>query len=114
MYEESRDLLMGAIEHDAASPLAERKKARMLVGIIQTYDRRYPDAVAVLKDALALPASPEHEARLLFVLGRAYFAWGKHDEARWAMQLIIEQHAGSPIAARARDTLVALDGKKKR
>jgi len=114
-YEESRTLLKQAIELDRESSLAERKKARMLLGIIQTYDRRYPEAEAVLKQALELPPQAELDPRLLFVLGRTYVAWGKLGMAREVMRQILMSYSGSPVAGKARETLAALEqkGRKK-
>jgi len=113
-YEESRALLKQAIEQDSQSPLTERKKARMLLGVIQTYDRRYADAEAVLKQALGLPPQPDHDARLLFVLGRSYVAWGKLGMAREVMRQILMSYPTSPVAGKARETLAALERKDRK
>jgi thioredoxin-like negative regulator of GroEL len=113
-YEESRTLLAQAIELDRQSPLSDRKKARMLLGIIQTYDRRYADAEAVLKQALELPPQADHDPRLLFVLGRTYVAWGKLGMAREVMRQILMKYSASPVAGKARETLAALEKKDRR
>lgn len=108
-YEDARDILARATKADAASGVAERKKARMLLGIIQTYDKKYAEAESVLKEALALKPPGEQEPRILFVLGRAYYNWGKLDKAREAMQQILASYSGSSVAQKARETLLALE-----
>jgi thioredoxin-like negative regulator of GroEL len=108
-YEESRELLTRAARHDAASPVSARKHTRMLIGIIQTYDKKYAEAEEALKQALALKPADELEPRLLFVLGRAYVNWGKQDKARSVMQQLLNEYPSSPMSAKARDTLDALN-----
>jgi thiol-disulfide isomerase/thioredoxin len=108
-YEESRELLTRAARNDAASPVSARRHTRMLIGIIQTYDKKYAEAEDALKQALALKPADELEPRLLFVLGRAYVNWGKQDKARSVMQQLLNEYPGSPMSAKARDTLEALN-----
>lgn len=112
LYEESRDLLARAARHDEKSPVPARKRTRMLIGIIQTYDKKYAEAEDALRQALALKPPDELEPRLLFVLGRAYVNWGKQDKARSVMQQILAEYPGSPVSAKARDTLEALNKKR--
>jgi thioredoxin-like negative regulator of GroEL len=111
-YEESRELLTRAARSDATSPVSARRQTRMLIGIIQTYDKKYDEAEDVLKQALALKPADELEPRLLFVLGRAYVNWGKQDKARAVMQRLLDEYPGSPMSAKARDTLEALNRKR--
>jgi thioredoxin-like negative regulator of GroEL len=113
VYEESRELLARAARHDEREAVSDRKRTRMLIGIIQTYDKKYADAEDVLKDALALKPPDELEPRLLFVLGRTYVNWGKQDKARTVMQEILSAYPASPVAAKARETLAALDRKNR-
>jgi tetratricopeptide (TPR) repeat protein len=112
LYTESRELLLRAARYDEKSPVPARKRTRMLIGIIQTYDKKYAEAEDALKQALALKPADELEPRLLFVLGRAYVNWGKQDKARSVMQQILAEYPGSPVSAKARDTLEALNRKK--
>jgi tetratricopeptide (TPR) repeat protein len=111
-YAESRELLSRALHSDGKSPIPERKKTRMLIGIIQTYDKKYADAEDALKQALALKPPDEIEPRLLFVLGRTYVNWGKPDKARLVMEQLLADYPGSPVAAKARETLEALNKKR--
>ena len=109
-YGESQQLLERAAHADSGRPPGERKRARLLLGVIhKSYDRNFAAAEAVLKEALAIQPPGEYDAKLLYVLGRAYLAWGKRDEARATFQQILESHAESPVAEKARETLVALD-----
>ena len=111
-YDESRDLLHRALKVDQCEPPAERRRARMLLAIIQNYDRRYPEAEALLREALKLKPAGADEPKLLFVLGRTYASWGRREDAQKTMQIIVRDHAGSAMAQKARETLLALDRKK--
>jgi tetratricopeptide (TPR) repeat protein len=111
-YEESRDLLVRATHVDADRPVEERKQVRLLLGIIRHYERRYPDAEALLKEALALQPPGPHEAQLLYILGRTYKAWGRFDQARPVLEQVVRSYPDSPFAQRAQQTLVALDQKR--
>src|SRR4029077_7290423 len=44
IFEESRELLRNAAAHDRDRPVPERKKTRVLLGIIQTFDKKYGEA----------------------------------------------------------------------
>ena len=87
----------------------ERKRNRMLVAIIQTYDRKYPAAETLLKDALALRPPADYDSKLLYVLGRTYLASGRRGEARSTMLSLLDKHPDSSMADKARETLAALD-----
>jgi len=108
-YEDARDLLMKAVRVDGNRPVAERKQARMLLGIIHHYSRKYAEAEAVLKEALALRPAGPYEAQILYVLGRTYKAWGRVDQARPVLQQVVRSYPDSPFAQRAQETLVVLD-----
>ena len=108
-YEDARDLLMKAVRVDGNRPVAERKQARMLLGIIHHYSRKYAEAEAVLKEALALRPAGPYEAQILYVLGRTYKAWGRVDQARPVLQQVVRSYPDRPFAQRAQETLVVLD-----
>jgi thioredoxin-like negative regulator of GroEL len=108
-YEESRDLLYRAVRGDKDEPVATRRKDRMLLAIIQNYDRKYSEAEALLKEALQIKPAGDDEARILFVLGRTYASWGRVEDAQKTMLVIVRDHAGSSMAQKARETLIALD-----
>ena len=107
---ESGQLLARAVKLDDGRPLEERKQTRMLLGAILKTQKKYAEAERVLKAGLLLP-SHAFDAKLLYVLGKNYLAWGRPDDGRWALQQVVQQHAASPIAEKARETLVALDKK---
>ena len=80
----------------------------MLLAIIQNYDRKYPEAEALLKEALGIKPAGEDEPKLLFILGRTYMKWGRRGRAKM-MQQIVRDYPESPMAQKARETLAALD-----
>ncbi len=108
-YEESRDVLIQAVRCDGALPSTDRKRSRMMLAIIRHYERRFPDAEALLKEAIALQPPGPNEPQLLYILGRVYKAWGRLDKARDALAQVVQSYPNSPFAQRAQDTLVALD-----
>jgi TolA-binding protein len=107
-YEESRDLLRRAAEVDMKRPVADRKQARMLIGIIDRYDAKYQRAEAVLKEGLALEPATEFDPKMLYVLGRVYAAWNKTAEARVTLTRVLNEYPASSVAQKARETLVDL------
>jgi len=112
-YNDSRELLERSIKGDGERPSAQRKRARLLLAaILKTHDGNYSRAESLLKDGLAIRPAGEFDAKLLYVLGKTYLSWGKRDEARAVLQQIVTAHAASPVAEKARETLVALDRRK--
>jgi thioredoxin-like negative regulator of GroEL len=110
-YEDSRELLYRTVKADQPRPVADRAKARLLLGIIQTYDRKYAEAERLLKQALELKPTAEQQPKIMFVLGRAYLNWGKHAQARAVFEQILAEHPSSHVAGKARDALSALERK---
>jgi thioredoxin-related protein len=108
-YEESREILYRTTAADAGQPVDARRRARMLLAIIQYYDKKYGESEALVKDALGLKPSPEDEAKLLFILGRTYLASNRQPEARKTLEIILRDHGQSSIAQKVRDTLASLD-----
>ena len=96
---------------DAGRPLDERKENRLLLGAILKSDERFDDSERVLKAGLALPPNEHFDAKLLYVLGKMYVAWGRREQAKTALQQVVNLHAQSQIAEKARETLVALERK---
>jgi len=109
LYEESRDLLRQAVQNDAQEAPIHRRKGRMLLAIIQTYDKKFADAESLLKEALSLRPPGEDEPKLLFVLGRTYASWGKVEDSQRTMQTIVRLYPQNPLAQKARETIVALE-----
>lgn len=108
-YDESRDVLARARRADAARPVPDRKQARLLLGTLEYYAERYGEAESVLKEGLALRPQGEYDPKILYVLGKAYLKWGRKAQARGVLQQILDLHADSAIAQKARETLASLD-----
>jgi thioredoxin-related protein len=110
VYLESRELLSHATRVDGGRPAPLRKQTRLLLAVLlRTSDQRFPEAEALLKEALAIRPPGEYDPKILYVLGKTYLSWGRKPEARAAFQEIVKDHAESPVAERARETLVAMD-----
>ena len=110
-YRESAELLNRACDVDAGRPLDERKQNRLLLGAILKSDERFADSERALKGALALPPNDHFDAKLLYVLGKVYVAWGRREQAKVVLQQVVDLHAQTQIAEKARETLVALERK---
>jgi tetratricopeptide (TPR) repeat protein len=111
VYEESRDFLLRAVKVDDERPADERKRTRMLLGIVLNHNHKYPESEKVLKEGLGLQPPGDYDPKILYVLGRLYAGWGKYDQARAALKQILSLYGQSPVANKARETLVALDRK---
>ncbi|HET7291336.1 MAG TPA: thioredoxin family protein [Vicinamibacteria bacterium] len=111
-YDEARTLLGRAREADAGRPVADRKQARMLLATLEYYDDKYGRAEQILKEGLALRPESEFEPKMMYVLAKVYIKWGRKGEARTVLQSVLDGYATSPIAQKARETLVALDGQR--
>jgi TolA-binding protein len=61
-----------------------------------------------VKEARALGPRGDDDPKLLFVLGRTYVAWGRHAEGVATMEIIVREYPQSPIAQKAKETLVNL------
>ena len=112
-YEDSRALLYRAAAVDRTRPVSDRKQARMLLGIIQNYDRKYAEGETILKEALALRPVTEYDPKMMFVLARLYLAWNKKDEGRSVLRTLVHDHPESSVTPKARDLLKSLERAKK-
>jgi thioredoxin-like negative regulator of GroEL len=110
-FVEARQILSQATRFDQGQPVPNRRRSRMLLAIIQNFDRQYSDAESLLKDALGLRPQGEDEPKLLFILGRNYVAWGRRSEALETMQVIVRDYSQNPFAQKAKDTLAVLERK---
>ena len=93
---------------DADEPVDDRRRTRMLLAILENMDRNYAEAEKLVKEALALGPRGEDNPKLLFVLGRTYVSWGRHAEGVATMEIIVRDYPQSPIAQKARETIVNL------
>jgi thioredoxin-like negative regulator of GroEL len=105
----ARELLERARRADGELDLPLRKRNRMLLAAIQRSDHRFAEAEVLVKEALALPASAEHDAKLLYLLGKVYLSMGREKDAREPLQRVVREHPRNPIAQKARETLLAMD-----
>ena len=110
-YEDASQMLYQATRFDQSQPVSHRRRSRMLLAIIQNYDRQYSQAETLLKDALGLLPPGEDEPKLLFILGRTYVSWGRRSEAQETMQVIVRDYSQNPFAQKAKDTLAVLERK---
>jgi len=83
----------------------------MLLGIVHKYNHKYPESETILKEGLALQPAGDYDPKLMYVLARLYAGWQKYDEARAILRQILSTYSQSPVADKARETLVALDRK---
>jgi len=111
-HDEARRLLALARESDAERPVPDRKQARMLLATLEYYDGKYGRAEQLLKEGLALRPESEFEPKMMYVLAKVYIKWGRKGEARTVLQSVLDGYSTSPIAQKARETLVALDGQR--
>jgi len=110
-YAASEELLARAAENDHGSPVMDRRRTRLLLAILQNVDRRYAEAETLIKEALSLGPRGEDEVKLLFILGHTYVSWGRRDEGVQTMQVIVREFPQSPLAQKARETIVTLERK---
>jgi thiol-disulfide isomerase/thioredoxin len=110
-YDDARQVLYQASRFDHDQPVSHRRRTRMLLAIIQNYDRQYSAAETLLKDALGLLPPGEDEPKLLFILGRTYVSLGRRSEAQETMQVIVRDYSQNPLAQKAKDTLAVLERK---
>jgi len=110
-YEESEELLVHAAANDGDRPAHERRSTRLLLAILQNAQRRFAEAESLIKEALSLDPQGADQPKLLFMLGRTYVSWGRHEQGMQTMEVIVREHPQSPIAQRARETLVILERK---
>jgi thioredoxin-like negative regulator of GroEL len=114
VYEESRELLLVARKGDADCPVSERKRVRMLLGIAELYDEDFGKAESLLKEALKLGKDEEYDAKTLYVLGRTYLKWGRKGDSRKVMEKILDHYPDSPVAEKAWETVLLLEGHRRR
>jgi|PlaIllAssembly_1097288.scaffolds.fasta_scaffold511403_1 thiol-disulfide isomerase/thioredoxin len=107
-FDESRDLLQRAVARDGEAELDERRRARMLLAIIEHVTRNFGEAERLVKEALSLQPGPEDQPKLLFVLGRTYLSSGRQAEGVATFEVIVREYPQSPAAAKARESLVNL------
>ena len=106
--DQAREMLRRAVANDPGQGVEDRRRARMLLAIIEHVERNFAEAERLLREALTLPPNPEDQPKLLFVLGRTYVSSGREAEAVATLEVIVREYPQSPVAAKARETLVHL------
>lgn len=102
----SRELLRRALRRDGARPVAERKRTRLGLGVIDHRQGRAAAGEQVLKGALALqPADAETDARAWLALGELYLGLGRGEAARAAWRDALDIAPHGPTAEQARNAL---------
>ena len=110
-YEESYELLARAAANDRQRPADERRRTRFLLAILQNVQRQFAEAETLIKEALTIDPRAPDQPKLLFILGRTYVSWGRRAEGVQTMEVIVREHPQSPMAQKARETLVLLERK---
>jgi len=111
-YDGAKELLARARATDSDRPVADRKQARLLLGTLEYYDNKYGKAEQILKEGLNLRPQTEFDPKMMYVLAKAYIKAGRKPEARGVLQAVLGDYASSPIAQKAKETLVALDSQR--
>ncbi len=109
--DQAREMLRRAVANDPGQGVEDRRRARMLLAIIEHVERNFAEAERLLREALTLPPSPEDQPKLLFVLGRTQVSTGRQAEGMATLEVIIREFPQSPVAAKARETLSSLRGR---
>ena len=107
-FDEAREMLRKAVSRDGEADAEDRRQARMLLAIIEHVSRNFSEAEKLLKEALTLEPDPDDEPKLLFVLGRTYVSSGRRAEGVATFEVIVREYPQSPVAAKARESLVNL------
>jgi thioredoxin-like negative regulator of GroEL len=108
-YDESGELLVRAARNDVRRPVEERRRTRLLLAILRNAGRQYAEAETMIKEALSLDPEASDQPSLLFVLGWTYVSWGRRAEGVQTLRVIVREHPQSPVAQKARETLVTLE-----
>jgi thioredoxin-like negative regulator of GroEL len=106
--EDAREMLRKAVDRDQESEAEDRRRARMLLAIIEHVSGNFAEAEKLVKEALSLKPDSEDEPKLLFVLGRTYVSSGRQAEGVATFEVIVREYPQSPVAAKARETLINL------
>jgi len=108
-FPQSLDLLARAAANDHGRPAEERRRTRLLLAILQNVQRNYAEAEMVIKEALSIDPRAPDQPQLLFILGRTYVSWGRRAQGVSTMESLVREHPESPMAQKARETLVLLE-----
>ena len=110
-YDESRELLERALEYDARRESGERKRSRLLLGVIYSSERSYDQARDVLRAGLKLRPRGTYEPRLLYVLARTELHAGRPCKAMGPLLEIEAEYPESEMLHRAQQMLSYVERK---
>jgi tetratricopeptide (TPR) repeat protein len=113
-FDESLALLLEARTLDKLHSLTERKKVRLLVGVIYYQKRSYSKSESALLEALRLGDNQDQDPYILYVLARTYERWGRRYRAGKIYKQIIEEYPNHPVAPKAWDGHMGLEGRGRR
>lgn len=108
-YPEGHEFLERARTHDSQRPLAERRATRLHLARLATARGRFPEAESLVHEALTLRPNDQDHPQLLFVLAKTYVSSGRREMGLQTMQIIVRDYPRSPMAVKARETLVRLE-----
>lgn len=106
-HDDAQPLLERARKKDAGS-LRQRKRVRMMLARIAETKVGFEASEKILREGLALPAEPDTDPRLSFLLSRCLMSLGRAPEARTVLTKLLAAHPKHAVAASARQTLETL------
>jgi thiol-disulfide isomerase/thioredoxin len=106
MFEDTKDLLTRASRVDQGRPALERKRVRAALGTVHGFEGKFPEAEAMLKEAIALsPADASIDAHAYSKLGQIYMMQKKNDLARQTLRKVRKLYPQSAEAQEAQEYL---------
>lgn len=106
-HDDAQPLLERARKKDSGS-LRQRKRVRMMLARIIETKSGFEASEKMLREGLALPAEPDTDPRLSFLLSRCLMSLGRAPEARTVLTKLIATYPKHAVAASARQTLESL------
>jgi|JI10StandDraft_1071094.scaffolds.fasta_scaffold26618_3 thioredoxin-related protein len=106
-HEDAQPLLERARKKDSGS-LRMRKRVRMMLARIIETKVGFEASEKMLREGLALPAEPDTDPRLSFLLSRCLMSLGRAPEARTVLTKLLATYPKHAVAASARQTLESL------
>jgi thioredoxin-like negative regulator of GroEL len=108
MYEDVRDLLTRAYREDKDRPLTDRKRVRVALALMSGYKGEFPQAEAILQEAIALPPSAVEDAKAHLTLGEVYLTQEKKDPAVREFRAVTKSYPNLPESQAASTYLQGL------
>lgn len=108
LFEDSDELLTRACRVDGDRPPAERKRLRTNLGLLNGTAGKFPEALAALKEALAIAPPGPDDARTYSALGEVYSLQGDQKLARETFRKLVQTYPQSDEAQLAKRYLADL------